>query len=71
MFLLIGLQSTLRPPNRNKQLSGTAVSVCHDLPTGVADSGTLEKIFCTVLLKTNMIKEYAILNINANAKNAI
>ena len=40
--LLIGLQSTLRPPNRNKELSNTAVSVCHDLPTGGDDTGTLE-----------------------------
>lgn len=45
IFLLIGLQSILRPPNRNKELSDTAVSVCHDLPTGMVDVGVLEKAF--------------------------
>lgn len=43
-FLLIGLQSALRPPNRNRELSDTAVSVCHDRPTGAGDTGTLEDI---------------------------
>lgn len=52
IFLLIGLQSTLRPPNRNKVLSDTAVSVCHDLPTGMFDTGTLENIFCIILKKS-------------------
>lgn len=42
-FILIGLQSTLRPPNRNRELSDTAVSVCHDLPTGAGDDGTLKQ----------------------------
>lgn len=54
IFLLIGLQSTLRPPNRNKELSDTAVSVCQDLPTGALDTGTLENIFNT----TQSIKSY-------------
>ena len=42
--LLIGLQSTLSPPNRNKELSETAVSECQDLPTGTAESGTLNMV---------------------------
>ena len=42
--LLIGLQSTLNPPNRNKELSETAVSECQDLPTGTAESGTLNMV---------------------------
>lgn len=45
MTVLIGLQSTLRPPNRNKLLSDKAVSVCHDLPTGLLDAGTLGNMF--------------------------
>lgn len=53
MSLLIGLQSILRPPNRNKELSDTTVSVCQDLPTGVGDAGTLANIFsATLLIKT-------------------
>lgn len=39
---LIGLQSTLRPPNRNMLDSDTAVTVCQDLPTGAAEEGTLQ-----------------------------
>lgn len=42
MFLLNGLQFTLRPPNKNMVVSDTAVSVCHDLPTGTADNGLLQ-----------------------------
>lgn len=42
MSLLIGVQFTLRPPNRNMVVSDTAVSVCHDLPTGTADIGLLQ-----------------------------
>lgn len=41
IYLLMGLQSTLRPPNRNKALSDAVVSVCHDLPTGAHDTGVL------------------------------
>lgn len=47
VFLLIGLQSTLRPPNRKREVSDTAVRVCQDLPTGIGDDGVLEKIFIT------------------------
>lgn len=58
IFSLIGLQSTLRPPNRNKVLSETAVSVCHDLPTGMEDAGILDNIFWTILSKTNLAKTF-------------
>lgn len=50
-FLLIGLQSALRPPNRNMLLSETAVSECHDLPTGMEEPGVLENIFSTLVSK--------------------
>lgn len=55
VFLLIGLQSTLRPPNRKRQLSDTAVRVCHDLPTGMGDDGVLENRFTTEL-KAKLVK---------------
>ena len=64
IFLLIGLQSKLRPPNRNKVPSDSAVSVCHDLPTGVLDTGILENIFCTTHSKTSLKNSNASLNIN-------
>lgn len=64
IFLLIGLQSTLRPPNRNKVLSDTAVSVCHDLPTGLVDNGTLENIFCTMHSMSNHAKKKAYLSMS-------
>lgn len=51
-FLLSGLQSTPRPPNRNRELSDIAVSVCHDLPAGAGVGETLERIFTKVNLST-------------------
>lgn len=53
-YLLIGLQSTLSPPKRNNELSDIAVRVCHERPTGSAETGALGKgyklCWCLLLL---------------------
>ncbi len=39
--ILMGLQSTLSPPNRKRDESDTAVSVCHERPTGAEPNPAL------------------------------
>lgn len=37
----MGLQSTLSPPNRKRDVSDTAVSVCHERPKGATVEDTI------------------------------